>query len=611
MITPRFWLEQDGRFVILRMRLVHMKLKDVQFVVDGHRMTFFSKPYFLRLTFDQRIVESEDAKATYDVETETMTVLIPKETEGEFFTDLDCTTKLLTTTKERKQMVQEVKESSGVEGEGEEDEESSESGDDCELRQVQLDDGDVDPARETHRGGFYGFNEDFTGFFVPTRGEMDVAAIDVDGTPMEQRVQEMRAAEAEKFINGCEQYLFAYKETDDLKQLLSGTLYAPAIHNVDAYGNPQESEEASFRTQGIPRPAYYAEGAMPPTYEYLMALGEAPQTAAGAASAGILKGGTIDADMLDEEFEEEAVAPAAPAPKLKKKLIEVMGEEEEGEEEPASAPAFANPGDIGVVRSGGGLSGVFVTSDQANLWNARQSAVGGYGDVGQVEEDDEGEGLSPSVKLTRNGELSTWEREELLRLPKKSYLVVDEDRVLCGLMDLLAAFCYDYLTTDGEGSPESVWTFTTLSASLAYCVPLPSPRHVVVTFMRRALTYPLYRHTALARRCLHDVAHILSRGSKMLVVRLLLRMKAAIDRDEMKHPLSKLYLAPYATWVQTVSPDALRRAGSSLAASLASTPKEMLGLPLAEVEALADMTEENPLVGAEQQAQEAERPSVL
>ena len=562
MITPRFWISQDHNFVIVKMRLLHVKVSEVQFVVDDVKMTFSATPYFLRLTFDQKIMEDDTAKATYDIDSEIMTVLVPKLNKGEVFTDLDCVTKLLTTEKERKKLIRTIPDA---------DESSDDSSDDYEMRQ-----GIAEHPTHT-AGGHYGFNQQFTGFFKETQEEIFCTEVEIDDTPQDTRIEMMRAAEAEQFLtSGVDQYLADHQDPSQVKAVLSGSLYSSGPTNV--YGNPSNPSGSTHT-----KPPYYHTTAVPPTFEYLCRLGEAGGPAAKGPLVEEVRGGEVI--MGDDSDSEES--------------SEDTEEEPMQEEVPAAPQAFMTPGDIGVplvsapagddtLRTGGGLSGYLMTREEYKErnpdWAAHRENVST--DLGG--EANDGEEMPPHPSKWQAGDgLTAWEREEMLRLPKKSYIVTREEEVMCGLMDLLACFCYDILTTDLEGNAESVWTLTKLSPTLSYCIPLPSVRHVIICFMRRAVTYPLFRHIALARRCLWDVAHILSQGNKVMIVRILLRMKWFFDRDELKHPLSKLYIIPYAVWVQSISSDTLKKWGSQLAASLATTPKSMLGLPLDEMEALA------------------------
>eukprot|EP01064_Diplonema_japonicum_P003251 TRINITY_DN1211_c6_g1_i1.p1 TRINITY_DN1211_c6_g1~~TRINITY_DN1211_c6_g1_i1.p1 ORF type:complete len:521 (+),score=117.97 TRINITY_DN1211_c6_g1_i1:65-1627(+) len=510
MITPRFVLTQDHNFVIITMKLKHVKISELQFVVEGNRMTFHAKPYFLRLTFDQEIMDDESGKASFDVEREEMKVLVPKKNKGEVFTDLDCLTKLLSTETERKKMVQEI-------GDSDDEEEF-----DYETRQIFPNDACLDE--------YYGFNEEFTNFFSSTSTELPLTEVSVDSTPHMQRINKMRQDEGEQFIKDADHYLTDYMEPDEIKQLLST------------------------------RPVYYSTTASPPSWDALAQLGMEPQSRS-------VKGGVEVMDTDDDETSEESESTSS-------EEQEPVQQQQDGE---PSQRAFTNPGDIGRTEftTGGGLTGFISTS-----WSAEET---------NLDKDDGVREEMPPAPDAMSEEMASWEKEQLLRLPKKRYLVTKEEEVMAGLVDLLSAYCYDHITTEGEGNTESVWTYTKLSPSLSYVVKLPTLRHAVICFLRRAVTFPLHRHLNLAKRCVWDVAHLLSSGSKMQIVRCLLRMKWHIDHDDSKYPLSNLYLAPYATWVQSLSVETLQRYGASLVSILSAVKKSDLGLPLAEMEALAEI----------------------
>ena len=115
---------------------------------------------------------------------------------------------------------------------------------------------------------------------------------------------------------------------------------------------------------------------------------------------------------------------------------------------------------------------------------------------------------------------------------------------VCALaVDLLCAFVFDYLTTLGDGSVESVWTVTRLSPSLSF---LDAPRNVyeaLVGFSRRVFIYPYIRHWALVHRVARDVGIILLSGPQS-VIKALLGLKHTLDNTEHHHTLTKLFVNP-------------------------------------------------------------------
>lgn len=95
MLTPSFDTEQDEHFVILRMRVPYAKTSEAEFDIDGNCFKFYCKPYFLRLTLPGQVIEDGREKASYDCDSGTMTVHVPKLNTGEHFKDLQMLTLLL------------------------------------------------------------------------------------------------------------------------------------------------------------------------------------------------------------------------------------------------------------------------------------------------------------------------------------------------------------------------------------------------------------------------------------------------------------------------------------------------------------------------------------
>lgn len=130
MITPRFDLEQDDEFVLVRITLPHAKLEEGEFDIDGCQFKFHLKPYFLRqdrrplgraapplrarapaadraagptrvcraarrLTFRHALVEDGRERASYDWESRVLTVHLPKAERGLHFGGLQTLAELL------------------------------------------------------------------------------------------------------------------------------------------------------------------------------------------------------------------------------------------------------------------------------------------------------------------------------------------------------------------------------------------------------------------------------------------------------------------------------------------------------------------------------------
>ncbi|PWU96029.1 hypothetical protein C4B63_20g222 [Trypanosoma cruzi] len=84
MLAPIFVCEQNESFVIVSITLSALcKVTTAVFSILDHQFTFHCAPYYLRLKFDQRIAEGRGERATYTVDTNVLTVYIPKEHRDE------------------------------------------------------------------------------------------------------------------------------------------------------------------------------------------------------------------------------------------------------------------------------------------------------------------------------------------------------------------------------------------------------------------------------------------------------------------------------------------------------------------------------------------------
>lgn len=96
-VIPRFSVSQTADLVVLVIRVPYVRVSEAEVAVDGKELSFYCKPYLLRLTLPGELVDDERISSTYDADAEngTLTVSVPKATPGEHFPDLDLVTKLL------------------------------------------------------------------------------------------------------------------------------------------------------------------------------------------------------------------------------------------------------------------------------------------------------------------------------------------------------------------------------------------------------------------------------------------------------------------------------------------------------------------------------------
>ena len=94
MLTPRFKISQDDRFVEISIYAPFTHVSETEIFMEGTDFRFYSKPYFLRLHFSGEIEENDLASAKFDAETCSYLVKCSKVNHGEFFKNLDMITEL-------------------------------------------------------------------------------------------------------------------------------------------------------------------------------------------------------------------------------------------------------------------------------------------------------------------------------------------------------------------------------------------------------------------------------------------------------------------------------------------------------------------------------------
>ncbi|KAK9973610.1 hypothetical protein ABG768_024329 [Culter alburnus] len=145
------------------------------------------------------------------------------------------------------------------------------------------------------------------------------------------------------------------------------------------------------------------------------------------------------------------------------------------------------------------------------------------------------------------------EKEQMRKFTNRSYLLDKKARfhVWLGLVDIILAYVYDVRTTEGEHNVESAWTIRKLSGTLSWLETYHSVQDVLVSFGRRTLCYPLYRHFSLITRAVKDVACIFQSG-KACILKCLLAIHKIFRENDPAYILNDLYITDYCIWIQRV-----------------------------------------------------------
>ncbi|KAM9859785.1 protein SHQ1 homolog isoform 1-T3 [Aulostomus maculatus] len=196
------------------------------------------------------------------------------------------------------------------------------------------------------------------------------------------------------------------------------------------------------------------------------------------------------------------------------------------------------------------------------------------------------------------------EREQLRKFTNRSYLLDKPSRsqVWLSLVDILLAYAYEVRSTGGEHNVESPWTIRKLSGTLSWLESFSSLQEVLVSFGRRVLCYPLYRHFGLVSAALGDTVGILQSG-KACVLKCLLDIHKVFRHNDPAYILNDLYISDYCIWIQRVS----FKKVPALAATLltASLQKKDLELELEELEEAAAIVAEEEQDGEGEEEQRA------
>ncbi|XP_012508325.1 PREDICTED: protein SHQ1 homolog [Propithecus coquereli] len=183
------------------------------------------------------------------------------------------------------------------------------------------------------------------------------------------------------------------------------------------------------------------------------------------------------------------------------------------------------------------------------------------------------------------------EKYQLRKFVNKSYLLDKEARsqVYYGLIDILLAYCYETRVTEGERNVESAWNIRKLSSTLCWFETWSNVHEIMVSFGRRVLCYPLFRHFKLVMKAYKDTIKILQLG-KSAILKCLLDIHKIFQENDPAYILNDLYISDYCVWIQKAKSKKLAALAEAL--KEVSLTKAQLGLELEELEAAALLVQE-------------------
>ncbi|XP_035948853.1 protein SHQ1 homolog isoform X1 [Halichoerus grypus] len=202
--------------------------------------------------------------------------------------------------------------------------------------------------------------------------------------------------------------------------------------------------------------------------------------------------------------------------------------------------------------------------------------------------------LGKSQEQENHAALVSFSEEEKYQLRKfvnKSYLLDKRAhrQVYYSLIDILLAYCYETRVTEGEKNVESAWNIRKLSPTLCWFETWTNVHEILVSFGRRVLCYPLYRHFKLVMKAYRDTIKILQLG-KSAVLKCLLDVHKIFQENDPAYILNDLYISDYCVWIQKAKSKKLAALAEAL--KEVSLTKAQLGLDLEALEAAALLVQE-------------------
>lgn len=152
-----------------------------------------------------------------------------------------------------------------------------------------------------------------------------------------------------------------------------------------------------------------------------------------------------------------------------------------------------------------------------------------------------------SVEFTKD------EQEKMINLPRKTYLIDDDNtkmEILVLLVCLLFALHFDLRENEGEHHIESAWTigkivpqFSCLDSKIVVLGTSNTNflQSAVITCIRRALSYPFHRNVKMINKVWDDVYYNL-RGGKRLILKALLDLKELFRFHDVYYVYDKIWL---------------------------------------------------------------------
>ncbi|XP_030374035.1 protein SHQ1 homolog [Scaptodrosophila lebanonensis] len=161
-----------------------------------------------------------------------------------------------------------------------------------------------------------------------------------------------------------------------------------------------------------------------------------------------------------------------------------------------------------------------------------------------------------------------------------------QNEIDCGLISIILAICYDVRTTNNEPTCESGWTRSILCPLFCYFEQFDNYKDVLVAFLRRVITYPLYRNFELGRQCVRDAIEVLKGSRNWLLNQMLLTHQQFSTSEPSHDNYNTYYLEDYIRYLSNpaTSDEHLRLLARNVKNVLMDVGKRHVELGVSEIE---------------------------
>jgi hypothetical protein len=567
MITPRFSIAQDEVFIIVTIRVPHVRVSATEVDISGAQLSVWCTPYLLQLVLPGELLDDERATAEYDANDAggTLVVRAAKAVEGEHFPDLDLAGRVLAprasfpTAPSASLAHQSALDSAALENDDDDGDKTMRALNAAFSASTAL------GARETPSA-----NPITDGFFNgrSLSGVTDSSARAAAGV-RESASVDFRARRGTPLIEVIESIEF-----NDTVDAGGGSSATASASRTAESAPPPNAPSAPKTTDATPAPPAVRDAA---EWSELISSGcgygfnrRHTQVFAGLLRSELCVG------LLHTTDPEGLSASARSAARFAAEHRAWDPERYAGDEAEGEGDALYQC----AVTLDTWWARLLKALEPESSWAWTQEEADDLASLPRVEllvDGDRvgGAGAAAAIAASAEGQTSCG--------PETA-------RAFGGLASLLFAYAYDYRMTGGEAGVETPWTLVALSPLLAWLdddlgVEAAAAgvrdrvREALSLGVRRALIYPYMRRWDLAVLCVGDVASILLAGRRA-VIRALLDMRRTFSRshvDSMGHYylMNTLFINDYLVWAQGAGGglfSVASAAAAECAAALATDP---------------------------------------